>query len=202
MKTRCAFSSPGDDGRAIVVGASTQTDVRAEVLELGPVRRPLRPRRPDPLGLPRRWNSDVQSGRRWPAPTWRAPLALYLADHPTARPTRSVEALACTATIGHVERQMGYAQRAARTRGPDRHGTPAPARRCRSSGIGRRHRAPVVADGGRRAVPIEQFKIYRGTASGRETLLVTPSRDHVELRRPHRSGGDLVLPDQGIRPGR
>ncbi len=165
------LSSPGDR-RAIVVGASTQTDTRAEFSNWGscvdlfaPGDRILS----DFLG----GGTATASGTSMAAPHVAGAAALYLAGHPLASVEEVTTALACTATIGHVTDTMGSLNVLLDTQ--DLTAT-APLLPCTpvpdppASGIGTVHLSWQTAVG---ALPIEQFRIYRGTASGAETLYRT-----------------------------
>ena len=159
------LSSPGDDSRAIVVGASTETDARAEFSNWGscvdlfaPGDRILS----DYIG----GGTATASGTSMAAPHVAGAAALYLAGHPLASVDEVTTALACTATIGHVTDTMGSLNVLLDTQ--DLTAT-APLLPCTpvleppASGIGTVHLSWNTAVG---AVPIEQFRIDRGTASG------------------------------------
>ena len=158
------LSSPGDR-RAIVVGASTQTDARADFSNWGscvdlfaPGDRILS----DSIG----GGTATASGTSMAAPHVAGAAALYLAGHPLASVDEVTTALACTATIGHVTDTMGSLNVLLDTQ--DLTAT-APLLPCTpvleppASGIGTVHLSWNTAIG---AVPIEQFRIDRGTASG------------------------------------
>ena len=113
------------------------------------------------------------SGTSMAAPHAAGAAALYLAGHPTASANEVVGAVACTATIGHVSDTVGSRNVLLFTgdltaTAPQLPCTPVPD--PPASGIGTVHLSWQTAVG---AVPIEQFEIYRGTASGAETLLTT-----------------------------
>ena len=188
-REEACLSSPGDDSRAIVVGASTETDARAEFSNWGSVSTSSLPAtgssRTTSAAEPRReWNVDGRSprGRRRCALPRRHPLAsVDEVDHRTGvhRDHRA------------RDRHDGLAQRVLDTQ--DLTAT-APLLPCTpvleppASGIGTVHLSWNTAVG---AVLIEQFRIDRGTASERWRR-TEPSREPCELRRSHRRRGDLV----------
>ena len=165
------LSSPGDDSRAIVVGASTQTDARAAFSNIGSCVDLFAPGDRILSDFP--GGTATFSGTSMAAPHVAGAAALYLAGHPTATAADVANALACTATIGHLSDTMGTANVLLYTGDLT---DPPPLRPCTpvpdppASGIGTVHLSWQTAVG---AVPIQPFKIYRGTASGAETLLAT-----------------------------
>ncbi len=167
-KDACS-ASPSDDAPAIVVGATTQTDARASFSNWGSCVDLFAPGNgilSDYIGSPTA--TATLSGTSMASPHVAGVAALYLAAHPSASPAEVLAALACAATIGHVADTLGSPNLLLFTRfavpsAPNLPCTPVPD--PPASGIGTVHLSWQTAAP---TVPVQQFNIFRGNASGAE----------------------------------